>query len=188
MNTILYLIDSGQFTSPLAGTNPHIIGNVGERRLVVRPKYFNPGPEMETLPAGEAVVEFGGIVTRFSAMEVFVNPGITYDPPAISLVLDVGGVNFPAAGEFTLRFTRGDRASAIIVRIDNTDLHLVSPWPTSSVLFGAAARDELVRLDLEHNLVLQQLMLARDEASALETKAVALESRLKQLTMLVNAT
>ena len=145
MNTILYLL--GEFTAPLHGDNPKIIGNLGERRLAVKPRYFNPSTHIsETVPAGPLKIELGNMQAVFEAPAIIMNPGDNVVwPMAHNLSLDVGGANFPTTGEFTLRVTRGELSASIVVRIRETDLDLVSPWPLA-LSVEELARDEAARL------------------------------------------
>ena len=145
MNTILYLL--GEFTVPLHGDNPKIIGNLGERRLAVKPRYFNPSTHIsETVPAGPLKIELGNMQAVFEAPAIIMDPGVNVvSPMAYNVVLDVGRVGFETAGEFTLRVTRGELSASIVVRIRETDLDLVSPWPPAPSV-EELVKDEVARL------------------------------------------
>ena len=144
MKPILTIIDPHQFTSPLAGNSPHLIGNVGERRLAVKARYFNPSiTEVITIPAGPLAISFGSLSTVRPHDELVLPPGMNTQVllPDV-LPMDLPDETFPLEGEFILAVERDGMTASIIVRVDHTDLHLVSPWPEVQTL------DELARREL----------------------------------------
>ena len=181
MNTILYLLR--EYNTPLASPNSHVSGNVGERKLAVKPYYFNPGPDAEVIPAGNIEVEFGGRIVSYAMSEMLLSPGENRLWPgfALDLPLDLPGDPFPLTGEFELRVTRSELFTAIVVRLDQTDLYLVSPWP-EPLNTNEAAEIELAEARAELNDLAVSIAQATDRQFVLNKRIPILEALLESIT------
>ena len=130
---ILTLIDPLTFTAPLARPNPRIVGNVGERTLQFFRTYFNSRDT--TVELGTMTVSFGPIQKGFPDTT---NPRILEsgdrwtDGLPIIIALDTETSQLPD-GLYTLEVSSVNYSTELQVRVDKTDLYLISPWPDVSI-------------------------------------------------------
>lgn len=175
---ILSIIDPTRFTSPLAFPNPRIVGNPGERTLQIRVWPFNPGPEPRSI-TDPLLVRLGPIQKSFD-FPLTVPAGQTIGPIAVVLPIDGPDGNLPD-GEYALRVWQGDAESSIIVRLNITDLHLVSPWPerlTPPTPTNEAARAELAVAEAEVTRLAAVIATSQDTLSALHARIPLLQALL----------
>lgn len=154
---ILTIIDSSSFTRPLARPNPRIVGNVGERHIAIFPRYFNNRPLADVVNgawnARLRPQESGNVVAAAEGEEeVTIGSGESFFP-VLPFKLPIDDEEHLPDGDYELTVTHGGLNASILVRVDQTDLHLMSAWPDRPVPVtpstNEVVRNELVAAEAE---------------------------------------
>jgi hypothetical protein len=175
---ILTIIDPSEFTRPLARPNPRLIGNVGERSLQFDPVFFNPEKDewlVDDASDNNIIATFAGR-TALRHGPVAVNPGAKLSWNTMVIQLDAGGHNIED-GVYDLSVSYAGSETTIRVRINETDLHLVSAWPDATT--NELAARELAEAKAEIAEKSATIEKATARVAVLQNRIPLLEALLK---------